>query len=1107
MGAPKLARRARRALAVALVGGDGSGGGDGDGSDGGGERLGLSCSWEAAAQSVLSIGVTHCNQMAHKAERDVEAKEASMYSAPSSSPGLVAGLAGSSAIADVPATEEAALRAAVASLPAEWTVVGLCLSPTGHLVLTRLAACAAPLTAAAALPPAVAAGPLTEWASLMEANCESLRGPKTPADIAAADTAAATVASAAAAGVWEKRRWWRRRGELDAAVERLLAETEADWLRATGLAPLLGGAVADERLARCLDAAASTVVASSCLGGAGGAAEAGKGGMAASAAAMAAAGAMAADADDSDHGEDADPPAGKASRRGRGAVSAKAGVAAKKKSAAVAKKDSVPGAPTAPSAAPMPAPSEPLVSVSAGAEYLGLCVRSGMPMTDTEWMAAAARSLAAAAATGGVVGALINPEASTIAALAAAASSAAATAAVTVAATAIASPSQPARTSLTGKERPAYVEAARSARMPRRGGGDSVTTAVATAAPRPRGRNGSSSCRTDAEKRTVAGPYQRPPGTAAAAVASETMTAVCREDSDRQRAALAAIPGMKVVDLRRALSERGIADLRGKKDDLAARLRQDIEAELHHSSSGGGDGGSDARSENGGDESGGSESGEGADCCDVRLLGAERGPAAAAAEISVAAAAAPHANNGSGGGTGGGGGGDGGDTESGSGLPSPLRHPVILVLDERLQAIPWECMPCLLGHPVTRVPALAHVYRALDIPWLLASNPAVDAGESAACDGGGGGGSSNGGVGGSSSSGGGGRCVTRPSSGGSPGRSGASGTTAGVAIHRALPPRISLRSAFYVLDPEANLARTRESLAPTLRNYERLLGWTGTVATGPEAAALAAALSETGLFVYCGHGAGETLLGRAAVEELPACAAAVLMGCSSGRLSNGSGSGSGITSGGASAGHGGSIGTVSGGRSRADGAGSSEPSAGASNDGVSEMEPMGMASAYLAAGSVAVVANLWDVTDRDIDRFSVDLLDRFVGPAATTSAAAFRRGGGVAVEGGAAGGGGSSIAHAVAAARRQCKLRYIVGAAPVVYGVPALPEWPSVSYHSPRHGGRGGSSDPGASFSGDGSGGNVGGSGGTVGGDGGGGGGGDGSRGTGHGTAAAMRRR
>ena len=64
--------------------------------------------------------------------------------------------------------------------------------------------------------------------------------------------------------------------------------------------------------------------------------------------------------------------------------------------------------------------------------------------------------------------------------------------------------------------------------------------------------------------------------------------------------------------------------------------------------------------------------------------------------------------------------------------------------------------------------------------------------------------------------------------------------------------------------------------------------------------------------------------------------------------------------------------------------------------------------AYIAA----VVANLWDVTDGDIDRFTATLLDKM-------QLAAHQR-----------------IPNAVNDARQSCVLKYLVGAAPVVYGLP-----------------------------------------------------------------------
>lgn len=41
------------------------------------------------------------------------------------------------------------------------------------------------------------------------------------------------------------------------------------------------------------------------------------------------------------------------------------------------------------------------------------------------------------------------------------------------------------------------------------------------------------------------------------------------------------------------------------------------------------------------------------------------------------------------------------------------RGPMVLVLDESLQALPWESMPCLRGGVVTRCPSLAYVAAAL----------------------------------------------------------------------------------------------------------------------------------------------------------------------------------------------------------------------------------------------------------------------------------------------------------------------------------------------------------------------------------------------------------
>lgn len=67
------------------------------------------------------------------------------------------------------------------------------------------------------------------------------------------------------------------------------------------------------------------------------------------------------------------------------------------------------------------------------------------------------------------------------------------------------------------------------------------------------------------------------------------------------------------------------------------------------------------------------------------------------------------------------------------------------------------------------------------------------------------------------------------------------------------------------------------------------------------------------------------------------------------------------------------------------------------------------------------MANLWDVTDRDIDKFTQGVFDRL-----HLCADAMR---GQKRE-------GTSVVTAVARSRELCKLKYLTGAAPVVYGIP-----------------------------------------------------------------------
>jgi separase len=176
-----------------------------------------------------------------------------------------------------------------------------------------------------------------------------------------------------------------------------------------------------------------------------------------------------------------------------------------------------------------------------------------------------------------------------------------------------------------------------------------------------------------------------------------------------------------------------------------------------------------------------------------------------------------------------------------------------------------------------------------------------------------------------------------------------------------LPVDIDPALTFFVLNPKGDLNETESIFRPIFSS----LRWEGLVRRSPDASIIERALQHHDLFIYCGHGSGNEYYDYTAmmIERRECRASMLLMGCSSGKLSE---------------------------------------------DG--DMEPFGVPYSCVSAGSGAVVANLWNVTDRDIDRFLEDLLQNSIlrGPC--------------------------DLAEAVARARQACKLKYLTGAAPVVYG-------------------------------------------------------------------------
>ncbi|KAF6118547.1 extra spindle pole bodies like 1, separase [Phyllostomus discolor] len=171
------------------------------------------------------------------------------------------------------------------------------------------------------------------------------------------------------------------------------------------------------------------------------------------------------------------------------------------------------------------------------------------------------------------------------------------------------------------------------------------------------------------------------------------------------------------------------------------------------------------------------------------------------------------------------------------------------------------------------------------------------------------------------------------------------------------------RSTFYVLNPHNNLSSTEEQFRATFSSES---GWKGVVGEVPSLELVQEALMERDLYIYAGHGAGARFLDGQAVLRLSCRAVALLFGCSSAAL------------------------TVHG-----------------------NLEGTGIVLKYIMAGCPLFLGNLWDVTDRDIDRYTEALLQGWLGA-----------------------GPGAPILYYVNQARQAPRLKYLIGAAPVAYGLP-----------------------------------------------------------------------
>ncbi|CAL8339223.1 unnamed protein product [Merluccius merluccius] len=191
----------------------------------------------------------------------------------------------------------------------------------------------------------------------------------------------------------------------------------------------------------------------------------------------------------------------------------------------------------------------------------------------------------------------------------------------------------------------------------------------------------------------------------------------------------------------------------------------------------------------------------------------------------------------------------------------------------------------------------------------------------------------------------------------------------GHCIQRESNPRCILRrgvdakQAFYVLNPDANLGDTQERFKELFSSKR---DWQGVCGAVPDSSRLQEAVATKDLYIYVGHGAGARYLDGQKLLKQEMRAASLLFGCSSAALA------------------------VRG-----------------------DLEGTGIILNYLMAGCPLVLGTLWDVTDRDIDRFTTALLESWLSA-----------------------GSGAPLLDYMGPSRQATHLKHLIGAAPVVYGLP-----------------------------------------------------------------------
>lgn len=196
-------------------------------------------------------------------------------------------------------------------------------------------------------------------------------------------------------------------------------------------------------------------------------------------------------------------------------------------------------------------------------------------------------------------------------------------------------------------------------------------------------------------------------------------------------------------------------------------------------------------------------------------------------------------------------------------------------------------------------------------------------------------------------------------------------------------------SGTYMLNPSSDLKNTQSYFQASFA--KNLHGWDKIINKEPTEAEFEKALSNSEVLLYFGHGSGAQYIRGKTIRRLGKCKAATfLMGCSSAALNE-----------------------------------------------VGEFESYGPVWNYMMAGCPAVVGTLWDVTDRDIDRFAGRAFEEWGLLKTGTLDKSHSEGDGHRESEGCR---MASLPEAVMRSRAVCRFRYLNAAAVVVYGIPVYIE-------------------------------------------------------------------